>query len=496
MFRKLSDALRPAQSAYDSEMEGLDQAIKNLQTVKIMRLARVIQELHWPKGQKRPLQFEFEVEEYLKTAECQEEITTCIEEWLNIHGDDERDFKSTEVEDKIRVLLIPKRRLGGTYDTARRESVYMDALTRARKALNRLRGIKGEIFLNDNEEEDDNRPKKKSRKKNAVSFERDGWDYMTLLQLASRSSLTMKWINWPKGNLRRKLPVWSKTEGVGRGETQLVTIFGGRVSGGGSTHDIECDDGSKWEVKELDTASSTCRFGVKGRESANDAIQELTLIVKEISNFVDRADRVGLKDVEFSSTDKEKEFVIGIVEGCRRWLDKNRNEMIVKGNVSQGRIESLLVVMTRISRLISHIEGLVRERDPLTITLGGGSPIHLSQRKFAQIVDMLEADSDDDLKAVTALNQVVAEIKSHAFDDPDVFIDRWKTMIEPEGALVGVDGLIIVSKSKGFCVVAPNHVFNEVLEVTGFVEGGRMMFRFPQHDKIPQIPFNVAMGIK
>lgn len=245
------------------------------------------------------------------------------------------------------------------------------------------------------------------------------------------------WNNWPSFVVDTGIPFGSvevdeqAPVGVGPGELWLAYMFGGKNHGASSTHDITMEDGTKWEVKYLDTKTDDIRPGTCGLLEFEKSMTRLRHIMHEMQQFTSAA-----------SLCDEVKFISGFIE-CNA-------DYIKKGEISLSRFIALKSAMNAVKRVIDRT---CKKTFSITIE---GCEHNVDHRAFMNAVRELGLTTYYSWKLTT--DQFASSyIKDVAFEDPDNFVETWFSDIKPSQMFPNVDGIFVVNRH-GYMILPWKHL--------------------------------------
>lgn len=245
--------------------------------------------------------------------------------------------------------------------------------------------------------------------------------------------------------------------GLGPGEARIAKIIGGKVQGGSVSFDVVAKNGTAWEIKAFDSASSLIRPGAKGRIAFDSARSRLATILRQLRNFV-----TVTKKLDIVNSDKDLASSITYIEG---FLNDEIDSILGKGEISRSRIKSLYSVMKLANQIIQKwsASGVTKQMstklsfNDKTVNVDKNTYIDVAkrvQRSVGKTVDILEDFESQEL--------AIATLNDEAFKKPAAFFDVWFDSVKASTVFAGVDGMFIVSNA-GFIKV-PAGLFNKVLK--------------------------------
>lgn len=261
----------------------------------------------------------------------------------------------------------------------------------------------------------------------------------------------LTWISWPS---RIKLPNFVPSMmGVGPGEQRLAKVIGADVQGGNVSYDLVTPDGSKWEVKSLDSKTHLVRPAVEGREAFYESRMMLSKAAEEIKDFSNTIDEETLEKLDDPRSQK-------IVELSKKFTKKYYSRIVKRSELSSSTID----VMAKIMKLVSEFKAKYEDNEnSLSLALNNKVKFPVRKRKFFNIATALSEENPEVLAMFDKLTVATSALSDEIFDNVDEFLQSVEESLDMNEIFTQIDGLIIVNKSKGFNII-PRDKLNDALE--------------------------------
>lgn len=245
--------------------------------------------------------------------------------------------------------------------------------------------------------------------------------------------------------------------GLGPGEARIAKIIGGKVQGSGVSFDVVAKDGSAWEIKAFDSASSLIRPGAKGRVAFDGARSRLVSILRQLRNFVTVS-----KKLDIITSDAEVASSITFIEG---FLNDEIDSILGKGEISRSRIKALYTVMKIASQIIKKWSNNSTAKPIDTKLSFNNKTVKVDKSTYIDVakkVQRVVGNDVDILGDFESQELAIATLNDEAFKNPAKFFDVWFDSVKASTVFAGVDGMFIVTGA-GFIKI-PAGLFNKVLK--------------------------------
>lgn len=264
-------------------------------------------------------------------------------------------------------------------------------------------------------------------------------------------------------------PIFSKTKGeddktgTGPGEVQLSKIFGAAVQGGGTSFDLVTKDGRQWEVKGLESKSSTVRPGTEGRRAFQRTKRHLDNIMRQMKNFVAIVKKT---DLIKSLDDKEQTALSYVID----FIDNDFEEIVSKGEVTFERRKSMRAALKAISMLKSMWQDQGNSEEVNTNIGLGGKDVHVDKVTYIDVAKKIEKATDVKvLEGFQGKELAIATLKDPAFENVSEFLNEWYESVDINVVFEQVDGVFIVTP-QGFYLV-PKSTFKNAFKFVKVSQG-------------------------
>lgn len=274
------------------------------------------------------------------------------------------------------------------------------------------------------------------------------------------------WQPWP-ANVKN-VPYEPKQKGVGPGEERLAKILDGTVQGGGESYDIVDAKGRKWEVKEPSGGlRGEIRPGTEGLAAVQDAFSRIKNVVKRVENVF------GTKAMSRTAGAAGAMMGPEVIGKITSFVTQEA-PMLMKGEVSKGRMEALAEVLHLINAALRTEEG-----DDQPATASGTKHVEMgdTEHKVEQDVDLntyvklghvLKLGPKD--LGVTPGDVLRSTFNGLAFRNPDKFMETvWKQAAMASVVFGHTSGVILVAVT-GYRIV-PKADLDNVLVFNRITKG-------------------------
>lgn len=263
------------------------------------------------------------------------------------------------------------------------------------------------------------------------------------------------WVKWPPGIKKfasadfgkQKKSEDGETErgeimGVGPGERWLGALFGGRVAGGNTSYDIIMPDGSRAEVKEIESATSLVRPGIEGINAFEQARGRLNNIMNQLKAFATAFKTSGLQE---SASDHEKQ----IVEYIDEFLRSEYESIVGKGEISRDRFKDIRRVLKAVAVLKENHRTDVNVKPQVTLN---DKTVSVKRPTFIDIARKVDKDVPGTgvLDNIEKWDVVLNNLKDVAFDNYTQFFNEWFNSVKVSQVFKQADGVFVVNEKMGF----------------------------------------------
>lgn len=237
--------------------------------------------------------------------------------------------------------------------------------------------------------------------------------------------------------------------GTGPGEAHLAAIFGAEVQGGGTSFDLVTKDGRKWEVKGLESGSSTIRPGTEGRRAYAATKRHLENIMRQMKAFVSATKKVKL---EGKLSDQEQNALSIVVD----FIDHDYEEIVGKGEITGPRRKALRSALKSIKFLRETWKAQGADVGFDTVIGLGGKEFKVDKPTYIDVAKKVKKATDIDvLEGMQGKELALGVLKDPGFEDPSKFLDQWYESVDINQVFAQVDGVFIVTPDGFYLVPKP-----------------------------------------
>lgn len=256
----------------------------------------------------------------------------------------------------------------------------------------------------------------------------------------------------PWSKRARRIKYRSNKAGVGPGEARLAYEMGGTIMGGSVSHDIEDELGGKWEVKEPHGT------GVHGEiRTEAEGIAALEPNLNKMKNVARRIQTVfGAGAKPKAAQAARTTFDPSSFARINHFSDEDA-PMILKGEVSQSRIDELYNVLVLINKQLGLSKKASKEDDTVSdkyVEIGDAEsavkkPVDLPT--YVKVGKALKLDKEE--MRVSSNDVLMGTFDSRAFTDPDKFYQvTLKNAVLPSMVFGHTDGVVLV-RNEGYLII-------------------------------------------
>lgn len=232
-----------------------------------------------------------------------------------------------------------------------------------------------------------------------------------------------------------------RKSGIGPGERRLAKLLGGEVMGGGESYDVVDREGNKWEVKEpTGGLKGEIRPGTEGLAAVQVAFSKIKHVIEQIDGVFGSKKRVKTaaaaeKVMDSATVKKIQEFVT------------SEAPMLMKGEVSKGRMAKLLEILHLISAVLGDKEPSNDEAKPKHVEMGDEETKvekDVDLNTYVKLGKVMNLDAKD--LNVTPGDMLRSSFSGRAFRDPDAFMEKsWNKAALASDVFGHTSGVILVS---------------------------------------------------
>lgn len=271
----------------------------------------------------------------------------------------------------------------------------------------------------------------------------------------------LQWYPWPKvvaKSGKQYGAAGTKTgeemSGTGPGEEWLAYVFGGQAQGGGVSFDIVTPDGRTWEVKALETSTTTVRPGTEGRKAFEKPRKRLERIMAQMRLFVAAVKKSNLGE-SLSDVDNK------IISYVSAFIDDDFEMIVGKGEISEERFvafRSALKALNKFKEFHHNKNTDMKTAVDTRVSLNDKEK-KVDKPTFIDIAKKVEKSTGDSgvLSDFEEFDLLISTLKDSAFDDPKEFFNEWFSSVNIHKIFSQVDGVFIVNR-RGFTVVPQSYL--------------------------------------